>query len=321
MKAAIYTPGEVPKYGDFPEPTVQNENQILITVKAAAVKNLDKGIVSGHHYSSSDHKQLKVAGMDGVGELADGTRVYGLGIGGTIAEKALIDKRRMIKIPAGVDDVTAAALPNAIMGAGAAICYRAGMKAGDVVLINGATGVTGMVAVQIAKHNGAKKIIVTGRNPDTLNHLLTLGADDAIWLKQDDESIIHQIKELHAATPIDVIIDYLWGHPAELIFAALTGKGGHSHQVRFVTVGGMAGDKIQLSSGTLRSSDIQLMGSGLGSLPEADMEKMFTQLIPEMFGLAASGKLKIGTVTASIKDVETTWKQDVPPGKRLVILV
>src|SRR5471030_2665122 len=232
MKAAIYTPGEVPKYGDFPEPTVQNENQILITVKAAAVKNLDKGIVSGHHYSSSDHKQLKVAGMDGVGELADGTRVYGLGIGGTIAEKALIDKRRMIKIPAVVDDVTAAALPNAIMGAGAAICYRAGMKAGDVVLINGATGVTGLVAVQIAKHYGAKKVIVTGRNAGSLNHLLTLGADEAISLKQEDEQIVSRIKEIHQATPIDSVVDYILGHPAELVLSALGGTGSTTHKVK-----------------------------------------------------------------------------------------
>jgi len=70
MKAAIYTPGSIPKYGDFADPTFQNENQLLIKMKAAAVKNRDKGIVSGYHYSSSDEKQLKVAGMDCAGELA-----------------------------------------------------------------------------------------------------------------------------------------------------------------------------------------------------------------------------------------------------------
>jgi NADPH:quinone reductase-like Zn-dependent oxidoreductase len=117
------------------------------------------------------------------------------------------------------------------------------------VLINGATGVTGMIAVQIAKYYGAKKIIVTGRNAESLNHLLTLGADEVISLKQDDEPIINRIKEIHAETPIDIIIDYLWGHPAELVLAALQGKGNVTHKVRYVTVGGMAGDKIQLSSG------------------------------------------------------------------------
>lgn len=321
MKAAVYTPGTTPKYSDFADPIVENDDQLLINVKAAAVKNLDKGIASGAHYSSEAAGQPRIAGVDGVGELADGTRVYGFGGSAMIAEKALVDKKRVVKLPAGIDDATAAALPNAVMGAGAAICYRAGLRAGEVVLINGATGVTGTVAVQIAKYYGAKKIIVIGRNADSLKDLLKLGADEAISLKQDDDTIIGRLKEIHRETPIDVIIDYLWGHPAELIFAALQGKGNISHKVRFVTVGAMAGDKIQLSSGTLRSSDIELTGSGLGSLPADDMKRLFTELLPEMFQLAADGKLVIGTVTANIKDVETAWNQEVPAGKRLVILI
>jgi len=321
MKAAIYIPGETPKYGDFAEPVVQNDNQLLITVKAAAVKNLDKGIVSGRHYSSDTNAQPKVAGIDGAGELADGTRVYGFGIIGMIAEKALIDKSRMVKLPANLNYVTAAALPNAVMGAGAAICYRAILKQNEVVLINGATGVTGMVAVQIAKHYGAKKVIVTGRNQESLNKLLHLGADEIISLKQEDEEILKQLKEIHSSTPIDVVIDYLWGHPAELILAALQGTGGLTHKVRFVTVGGMAGDKIQLSSGTLRSSDIEISGSGLGSLPGDAMQKLFTEMVPEMLQLAADGKLKIDTETADLKDVETAWNKELSSGKRLVIVM
>jgi NADPH:quinone reductase-like Zn-dependent oxidoreductase len=321
MKAAVYISGETPKYGDFAEPIATSDDQVLITVKAAAVKNLDKGIVGGHHYSSDTDKQPKVPGVDGIGELADGTRVYGFGGSAMIAEKALIDKKRMVKLPAGIDDATAAALPNAVMGAGAALLYRANLQAGNVVLINGATGVTGMIAVQIAKHYGAKKIIVTGRNEESLNHLLTLGADEIISLKQGDEPIINRIKEIHATTPIDIIIDYLWGHPAELVLAALQGKGNVTHKVHYVTVGGMAGDKIQLSSGVLRSSDIEMMGSGLGSLPKEDMQKLFTELLPEMFTLAAEGKIKIGTVTANLKDIETAWHKEIPGGKRLVILV
>ena len=321
MKAAIYTPGKAPKYDDFAEPVAQNEDQLLVTVKAAAVKNLDKGVVSGRHYSSDTNPQPKVAGFDGVGELADGTRVYGFGITGMIAEKALVDKNKMVKLPADLDYVTAAALPNAVMGAGAAISYRAVLKQNEVVLINGATGVTGMVAVQIAKHYGAKKVIVTGRNQESLNKLLHLGADEIVSLKQDDEEILKQLKEIHSSTPIDVVIDYLWGHPAELILTALQGKGGITHNVRFVTVGAMAGDKIQLSSGTLRSSDIQISGSGLGSVPADDMRRLFTEMVPEMFQLAADGRLKIETVTAELKDIETSWDKEIPSGKRLVIVI
>jgi len=321
MKAAVYTPGTTPKYSNFADPIIENDDQVLITVKAAAVKNLDKGITSGHHYSSETDNKPKIAGIDGVGELADGTRVYGFGGSAMIAEKALIDKKRTVILPAGIDDATAAALPNAVMGAGAAICYRAILKPGEVILINGATGVTGMTAVQIAKHYGAKKIIVTGRNAASLERLLHLGADETISLNQGDEHIIKRLKEIHKETPIDVVIDYLWGHPAELVFAAFQGKGGASHSVRYITVGGMAGDKIQLSSGVLRSSDIEISGSGLGSLPPEDMKRLFTELLPEMFQLAADGKLIIDTVTAPLKDVEMAWQKEIPGGKRLVIVI
>jgi len=321
MKAAVYTPGNIPTYSDFTDPIAPNDSQLLITVKASAVKNLDKGIVSGHHYSSDVNAEPKVAGIDGVGELADGTRVYGFGIAGAIAEKALIDKNKMALIPDGLDDASAAALPNAVMGAGAALRYRAGLKAGETVLINGATGVTGMIAVQIAKLSGAAKIIVTGRNAESLEKLMHLGADETISLKQDDETIVKRLKEIHSTTPIDVVIDYLWGHPAELILTALQGKGGATHKLRFVTVGAMAGDKIQLSSGTLRSSDIEITGSGLGSLPKDAMKRLFTELLPEMFAYAAEGKLKIETLTVNLKDIETAWQKEIPGGKRLVVVI
>ncbi len=163
MKAAVlHKLGEAPKYEDFASPVTNNENQILITVKAASVKNLDKLRASGLHYAS--HTNLpEVVGVDGVGLLEDGTRVYATGLTGMIAEEALIDKNKYTVLPPSIDDITAAALPNAVMGAALALKYRAEMKAGDTVLINGATGVTGKVAIQVARHYGAKRIIVTGK--------------------------------------------------------------------------------------------------------------------------------------------------------------
>jgi NADPH:quinone reductase-like Zn-dependent oxidoreductase len=323
MKAAVlYKLGEAPKYKDFPEPVAQNSDQVLITVKAAAVKNLDKGRASGAHYAS--HKNLpEVVGVDGVGILADGTRVYANGITGMIGEKALIDKNKYTVLPDQIDDISAAALPNAVMGAALALKYRAEMKPGDTVLINGATGVTGKAAVQIAKYYGAKKIIATGRNEESLKQLLALGADEIISLKQEDQTIIGRIKELHASQPISIVIDYTWGHPAEMILSALKGGGLHAitTKVRFVTVGSMAGEEIKVPSSILRSSAIELLGSGIGSLPKEAMENQFTETIPEMLALAAKSGLTIDTVTAELKDVETAWMENIPAGKRLVILI
>jgi len=323
MKAAVlHQLGQAPRYEDFPDPVPGDPNQILITVKAASVKNLDKGRASGAHYAS--HENLpEVVGVDGMGILADGTRVYAAGITGMIAQKALIDKNKYTIVPDQIDDITAAALPNAIMGAALALKYRGEIKAGDTVLINGATGVTGQAAIQIAKYYGAGKVIATGRNPASLQALLSLGADEIISLKDGDEAITHQIKAIHGRHPIDIVIDYTWGHPAEIILGALKGGGLHhvTNKVRYVTVGSMAGEHIQLPSGLLRSSAIEILGSGFGSIPAEAMKKMPSETLPEMFQLAANGKLKIDTVTGALKDIETAWQEHIPAGKRLVIVI
>ncbi|CAA9202585.1 L-threonine 3-dehydrogenase [Flavobacterium bizetiae] len=323
MKAAvIYKKGELPKYAEFAEPIVQNENEVLISVKAVAITNLDKGIVSGDHYSSENENQNgTVIGSDAVGILENGTRVYARGINGTIAEKALVEKNRMIPLPDGISDATAASMPNAVAGSAMALRFRAGIKPGETVLINGATGFTGQMAIQIAKHYGAKKIIATGRNEKTLQSLLEIGADEIISLKQDDEAIVAQLKAIHLNSPIDIVLDYLWGHPAELILKALKGNGSFTTKVRYVTIGGMAGDTIQLSSGILRSVDLQLSGSGLGSWTKEEVRLLFTEILPEMFLLAVQDKLQVNIETTSLADIEKAWNIEIPDGKRLVVLV
>lgn len=323
MKAAvIYNKGEMPKYADFADPISQNENEIVISVKAVAITNLDRGIVSGAHYSAgNDSLSGTVIGSDCVGVLEDGQRVYARGINGTIAEKAIVDKQRMVLLPEDIDDALAAALPNAVAGSAMALRFRAGMQPGETVLINGATGFTGQMAIQIAKHYGAKRIIVTGRNEETLKSLLTLGADQIISLKQDDQSIVDQLKAIHKETPIDIILDYLWGHSAELIFSFLKGKGNFTHKVRYVSIGAMAGDSIQLSAAILRSVDLQLSGSGLGSWNREQVKLLFSEILPEMFLLAAQQKLKVNIETIPLVHIETMWNKEHPDGKRVVVII
>ncbi|MNK14546.1 Phenolphthiocerol synthesis polyketide synthase type I Pks15/1 [compost metagenome] len=324
MKAAVvFQKGELPKYTkEFPEPKVQSENELLILVKASAVKNLDKMQASGKHYSTQNEIfKEKVVGGDGIGFLEDGTRVYGIGISGMIAEKAIVDKNRIVKLPGNIDDATAAALPNAVMGSAPALLFRAGLKTGETVLINGATGVTGKIAVQIAKFYGAKKVIVTGRNESALKELLALGADEIINLKQENEAFLEQLKNSHNQIPIDVVIDYLWGQSAELILSALKGNGSFSHRTRYVTVGGMMSDTLTLSSSVLRSTDIQISGSGLGSWTREEIKLLIDKILPEMFQLAAEAKLTIDTVKIPLKDIETAWDINIDGGKRLVIII
>lgn len=323
MKAAVLGKlGETPNYKDFPNPEIQGDDQLVLEVKAAAVKNLDKLQASGEHYSSQ--KELPaVVGMDGVGTLEDGTRVYAKGITGMIAEKALINKYAYTKIPSNLDFDMAAALPNAVLGAAMSLKVRGDIKEGQNVLINGATGVTGQMAVQIAKHYGAKTIITTGRNPENLEKTKSFGASETVSLKQDDEAIVEQIKKIHKETPIDLVIDYLWGNPIELILTALKGGGldNTTPKTRIVSVGTMAGETINLASGILKSSAIEILGSGFGSLSEKDLEKFSQKILPEMFQLAAEGKLTMELAEGNIENIEKLWDSKIDSGKRLVVSI
>lgn len=322
MKAAvIFRKDEMPQYTDVPEPMINNSDQLLITVKAAALKNLDKGLAKGTHYSvENSNPNAKIIGGDGVGTLKDGTRIYALG-DGMMAEKAIIDKIKMVKIPDGLDDATAAAIPNAVAGSAMALRFRADIRKGETVLINGATGFTGKIAIQIAKFYGAEKIIVTGRNKDSLKALSTLGADETVLTTQSNEAFIKQIQTIHRNTPIDIIIDYLWGPTAELLLTALKGNGPYQHKTRFVSIGSVTGDTIQLSAENLRSVDLQLSGSGLGSWTREEMSLLFKEILPEMFQLAADDKIKIDTVEVPLRDIEKIWEMESLNGNRLVITI
>jgi NADPH:quinone reductase-like Zn-dependent oxidoreductase len=288
----------------------------VLTVIAAAVKNLDRSQAKGTHYSANGPAaSARVIGGDAVGTLPDGTRVFAIGSGGTLAERTLVDRHRLVKLPAGLSDVVAAALPNAVIGAGMTLCCRAGLQPGETVLINGATGVTGRVAVQLARLYGAGQVVATGRNAAALQELLALGADEVISLQQPDEDLLTQLRALHAATPIDVLVDYLWGHSAELLLHCFT------HRVRYVLVGTIAGDDVTLSGATLRSVDLQLSGSGMGSWSRQQVGQLFTDILPEALQWAAEGRLHIETATLPLADIARAWSLEVPTGKRLVVLV
>lgn len=323
MKAAVlYQKGEMPQYVDFPEPISRNNGEIIVKVKAVAIKHVDKSRASGKHYSSDEPKgEGRVVGGDGICLLEDGTRVYALGVSGMAAEKAIIDKDRTVEVPDALDDITAAALPNAVIGSAMGLRFKANIQPGDVVLINGATSFTGRVAIQIAKHYGAKKVIVTGRNPESLNELKALGADELVSILQDDHAFTVAIKAIHKETPIDVIIDYLWGHTAEMLFNCFKGDGSFSNKVRYVSVGSITGDLIQMSAANLRSIDLELTGSGMGAWSRKHVGLFFSEILPEMYDLAAKGEIKIETIAVKLEDIAELWNLDVQGGQRLVVTI
>jgi NADPH:quinone reductase-like Zn-dependent oxidoreductase len=303
MKAAIVTQaGAIPVYGDFAEP-VPRADQFVIEVSAAALSPLTRGRASGSHYSA-EHSYPQVVGVDGVGTLA-GQRVYFVlpePPQGSMAERVAIVPERCVMLPSGLDDATAAAIANPGMSSWAALRHRAKLTAGETVLINGATGSAGRLAVQIARHLGAKKVIATGRNPAALQDLARLGADVTIPLAQEPQAFEAACKEQFAAG-VDVVLDYLWGASAEtlLVTAAKTAKDGLP--LRYVEIGAASGGDIKLPGAVLRASAISLMGSGIGSVSMAHLLRS----IEELFQAAQGAGFDLKTRTVPLSEVEQAW--------------
>jgi len=212
---------------------------------------------------------------------------------------------RCLALPADLDDVTAAAIANPGMSSWAALTERARLEAGETVLVNGATGTSGRLAVQIAKRLGASKVIATGRNAKVLNEVASLGADAAIPLVEDDAALESGFEE-QFASGVDVVIDYLWGRSAERLLAAGAKAGKNVKPIRFVQVGSMSGADINLPGAILRSSTIELMGSGLGSVP---FDRL-VHAIDQMFRAAAPAGFRIVVKPVPLSEVEQAWRND-----------
>lgn len=307
MNAAVVTSYDAPpRYAPFEDP-IPREGEQLVTVTAAGLHNIVRGVASGRHYTSAGSLPF-VAGVDGVGRLADGTRVY-FGSArppfGTFAERSLASQQMCIPLPGGIDDATAAGAANPAMSSWAALTARAKFVTGEGVLILGATGVSGQFAVQIAKRLGAKRIIACGRNPLALEETKSLGADTTITLDQSHDALVAALRAEIASGAINVVLDYLWGPPAQAVLEAIAQKG-LSHtapRIRYIQIGSMAGAEIPIPAATLRSSGLELLGSGFGS---ASLDQLRTS-ITQFFAAAAARPFQVQIRAAPLRDVERLW--------------
>ncbi len=234
---------------------------------------------------------------------------------GAMAERTVVAAGRRLPLPDALDDLTAAAIANPGMSSWAAYVERAKLKAGETVLVNGATGVAGRLAVQIAKHLGAKKVIATARNPEALREIAALGADVTIPLVEDEADLEARFKE-QFAEGVDVVVDYLWGKSAERLLVAGAKAGADAVPIRFVQIGSASGSEIALPSAVLRSSAIELMGSGIGSVPLDRLRRCIHALLQA----AVPAGFKIATKTAPLSQVEAAWR-DEDGARRTVLTV
>ncbi|MFJ5260038.1 zinc-binding alcohol dehydrogenase family protein [Streptomyces sp. NPDC088387] len=289
----------------------------MVDVLAAALHPLVRAVAGGTHATSGDRLPL-VPGYDGVGRLESGALVYFSGLvppQGSMAERAAVPRSSLIPLPDGLGPATAAALVNPMISAWLALYERAELQAGGKVLVLGATGNAGRAAVQLALLRGADKVVAVGRNAEALRELSRAGAHHTVSLDASDDDVAASLKDV--AGDVDAVIDYLWGHPAEVALAAIAdGRPDPRRLLRWVAVGSMAGPSIALPSDVLRRINVEIRGSGAGSAVPDRVDTALRSLIALLPGAAVSTE----AVTVPLAEVKEAWGRRLTSGQRLVFM-
>jgi NADPH:quinone reductase-like Zn-dependent oxidoreductase len=305
-----------PHYQGFSAPSPSGPHEVLVDVVAAGLHPRVRSQAAGSHYTSTDELPL-VPGIDGVGRLPGGQLVYFIlpdTAMGAMAEQTVIDRRRSISLPDGADPIRIAAAMNPAMSSWVALHRRIQFRSGQNVLILGATGSAGQMAIQVAKHLGAGRVIAAGRNQTLLDMLPGLGADVVISLEGDPDEVFARLG--HNAGDVDVVVDYLWGSPAErAINALVTDRTDRGKALSWIQIGSVAGPTASIPSAALRAASLQILGSGQGSVSTAG-------ILAELPALAtgiSDGTLTVDVVSIPLSRAETAWITSPSAGQRVVL--
>jgi NADPH:quinone reductase-like Zn-dependent oxidoreductase len=317
VKAAVVDrPGGIPEVRDVADPQVR-DGEVLVTVAAVAVENVDRAIVAGTHDTAAEFQSAlpAIPCFDGIGRLPDGATVGFGGLKpprGALAEYVVVPTAHTVPIPEGIEPPIAAALSSAI----SAMCMRTagGFTAGETVLVQGATGVAGRLAVQIARLLGASRIVATGRDRSALEEVAALGADTVIDTTVDDEQLVRAFRE-NTGEGYDVVVDYLWGRPTELLTRALVPDNfALAKPTRLVQIGEAAGSHIRLTGDALRTSGLEVYGATRNAA--TGMAAAYQQIVEWV----RTGALTIPIITTPLSRITEAWARTDLRGRRLVIV-
>lgn len=309
--AVLHEHGSTPRFGEFAEP-VAAPGQVVVEVAAAALHHLDLHKATGTFYTGPPPLP-SVVGTDGVGRLADGRRVYfdpSVPPYGSMAERAVAEQDVLFDVPDGIDDAVAAAIGNPGMAAWLALADRAQVRPGETVLVLGATGATGNIAVQAARILGAGRVVAAARPSERLPGLLERGADAVVALGEGDPA--EAIREATGGGP-DVTVDLLWGEPA---LAAMRAADLHA---RHVQVGNLAGGSIVLDAPAIRSLSLDVRGFSLVH-PTAEARRAAYTSVAEH---VRHGEIVVDVDAVPLEDVASAWERQRAGagGAKIVLLV
>ncbi len=314
MRAAVLTEiGAPPSFAEFEDP-VAGDGRVVVEVTAAGVNHVDLAKASGGFYLGPPAVP-SVLGSDGVGRLADDRRVFfdaPVSPYGSWGERSLVRQDALLDVAEGVEDAVAAALGNTGLAAWLALQWRAAVQPGECVLVLGANGAVGSVAVQAAKILGAGTVVAAGRDADRLQRLRERGADASVVIGDSggDDDLVAAFRDAADGGP-DVIIDPLWGTPA---LAAMKAA---AHGARLIQIGQLAGVHVSLPAPVVRSAGLDVRGFAVFHVPLQTKREAYLRLTEH----AAHGEIVVDMERLPLREVGTAWgRQQQGAGTKLVLI-
>jgi NADPH:quinone reductase len=314
MRAALIEAlGQPPVIGEADEPE-RGSGQSLIEVTAAPLNPVDLLIAAGGHHAGTPSVPY-VPGREAVGHVLEsdtleaGTRVYADGGSGGFAERMVAPDEELVEIPEGVDDGLAGCFGIAGLAAWLALEWRGDLREGETVLVLGASGPVGTIAVQGAKLMGAGHVLAAARSEEGLERARRLGADSTVRLDQDGD--LAEAFTKAAGGQIDLTIDPLWGEPAAAAIRASAFRG------RLVQVGRSASNEATIDSGSVRGRMLSILGHTNFAAPAEVRRNAYEQMLRH----AAAGELTVDYELVPLAGVAEAWeRQGASPGCKLVLV-
>jgi len=312
VKAAVVTElGMPPELGEVAEP----RDDDVVEVLAAPINPVDLAVASGAYVAG--HPPLPyVPGCEAVGRTADGRTVwvfgggFGLARDGGMAERAVIGDAVAVEVPDGADPALAAGLGIAGLAGWLPFAWRAPLRGGETVLVLGATGSVGLVAVQAAKLLGASRVVAAGRDAERLEKAASLGADATVQIGAVDD-LVAAFREAAGREGPTYVFDALWGEPLAAAVQAA------APWATVVNLGQSAGPTAELASGAVRGKNLTIQGHFAFGVP-ADV---FVEHYPRLVRHALAGEIELDVERVPLADVADAWRRQAAGEATKLVLV